>query len=54
MNVKKVALFVVLAYLLGYALVPLYFALGGAKAMPGMLVLGVAYMFIPLVAAAVV
>jgi membrane protease YdiL (CAAX protease family) len=54
MNVKKVALFVALAYLLSYALVPLYFALGGTKAMPGMLVLGIAYMFIPLVAAAVV
>jgi len=54
MNVKKVALFVVLAYLLSYALVPLYFALGGTKAMPGVLALGVAYMFAPLVAAVVV
>jgi uncharacterized protein len=54
MNVKKVALFVVLAYLLSYALVPLYFALGGTKAMPGMLVLGIAYMSIPLAVAVVV
>jgi membrane protease YdiL (CAAX protease family) len=54
MNVKKVALFVVLTYLLSYALVPVYFALGGTKAMPGMLVLGIAYMFIPLVVAVVV
>jgi membrane protease YdiL (CAAX protease family) len=54
MNVKKIALFVVLTYLLSYALVPLYFALGGTKAMPGMLVLGIAYMFIPLVVAVVV
>jgi membrane protease YdiL (CAAX protease family) len=54
MNVKKVALFVALAYLLSYALVPLYFALGGTRAMPGALALGVAYMFVPLVAAVVV
>jgi membrane protease YdiL (CAAX protease family) len=54
MSVKKVALFVVLAYLFGYALVPLYFALGGTKTMPGALVLGIAYMFIPLLVAAIV
>jgi membrane protease YdiL (CAAX protease family) len=54
MNVKKIALFVVLAYLLGYALVPLYFALGGPKALPWSLVLGIAYMFIPLLVAVVV
>src|SRR5262245_54472124 len=54
MNVKKIALFVVLAYLLGYALVPLYFALGGTKALPWSLVLGIAYMFIPLLVAVVV
>jgi membrane protease YdiL (CAAX protease family) len=54
MNVKKIALFVVLAYLLGYALVPLYFALGGTKALPWSLVLGIAYMFFPLLVAVVV
>jgi membrane protease YdiL (CAAX protease family) len=54
MHVQKVALFVVLTYLLSYALVPLYFALGGTKTMPGMLVLGIAYMFIPLGVAVVV
>ena len=32
MNVNKVALFVVLAYLLSYVLVPLYCILGGTKA----------------------
>jgi membrane protease YdiL (CAAX protease family) len=53
-NVKKVALFLVLAYLLSYAIVPLYFALGGTTAMPGSLVLGIAYMFVPLVVAVVV
>ena len=37
---KKIAPFVVLTYLLSYALVPLYFALGGTKAMPGSLILG--------------
>jgi membrane protease YdiL (CAAX protease family) len=54
MNVKKVVLFIALAYLLSYALVPLYFALGGTRALPGVLVLGIAYMFTPLVAAVVV
>jgi len=55
LNVKKVALFVGLTYLLSYALVPLYFALGGTKAMrPGFVVLGTAYMFIPLVVAVIV
>src|SRR5262249_54615978 len=48
-HVKKVALFVVLTYLLSYAFVPLYFALGGTNAMPGALVLGIGYMLIPLV-----
>jgi membrane protease YdiL (CAAX protease family) len=54
MNVKKIALFIVLTYLLAYALVPLYFALGGTKALPGSLVLGITYMFIPLLVAVVV
>ncbi len=53
-NVKKVALFVGLTYLLSYTLVPLYFALGGTRAMPGVLALGIAYMFIPMTVAVVV
>lgn len=55
MNLKKVALFIVLTYLLSYALVPVYLVLGGTKATgPGFLVLGTAYMFIPLSVAVVV
>jgi hypothetical protein len=46
-NVKKVGLFVGLTYLVSYALVPLYFALGGPRTMPGVLALGIAYMFVP-------
>jgi len=54
MNVKKVALFVGLTFLVSYSIVPLYFALGGTKAMPGMLILSVVYMFMPLSVAVVV
>jgi len=54
MNVKKVALFIVLSYLLSCAVVPLYFALGGRNALPWSLVLDIAYMFMPLVAAVAV
>ena len=54
MNVKKVAIFVGLTFLVSYSIVPLYFALGGTKAMPGMLILSVVYMFMPLSVAVVV
>src|SRR5262249_53074594 len=54
MNIKKVALFVGLTFLVSYSIVPLYFALGGTKAMPGMLILSVVYMFMPLSVAVVV
>ena len=54
MNVKKVALFVGVTFLVSYSIVPLYFALGGTKAMPGMLILSVVYMFMPLSVAVVV
>jgi membrane protease YdiL (CAAX protease family) len=53
-NVKKVAIFAGLAYGLSYLLATLYFALGGTETMPGMLALGVAYMFVPLTAAVMV
>src|SRR5262249_42014771 len=51
---KKLTLFGVLTYLVSYALVPLYFGLGGTKALPGSLILGVVYMFIPLLVTVVV
>jgi membrane protease YdiL (CAAX protease family) len=53
-NTKKVILFVGLTYVVSFAAVPLYFAAGGTKAMPGMLILGVGYMFIPMTVAFVV
>jgi uncharacterized protein len=53
-NVKKVALFVGLTYLLSYAFAISYFALGGPKEMPWSLMLGVVYMFFPATVAIVV
>jgi membrane protease YdiL (CAAX protease family) len=53
-NVTKVAWFVGLTYLVSYLFAFSYFALGGTKTMPGALVLGIAFMSIPLLVAVVV
>ena len=53
-NLKKVLLFVGLTFLLSYALVILYLALGGSWIMPGSLIVAIAYMFIPMIVAIVV
>ena len=46
--------FVGLTYLVSYLLVLLYSMLGGTWTMPGALVLGVVYMFVPMTVALVV
>jgi membrane protease YdiL (CAAX protease family) len=53
-NVKKVALFLVLTYALTYLLAISYFRAGGTVEPPGILVVGVIYMFIPALCAVVV
>src|SRR5216683_625117 len=53
-NVKKVALFLVLTYGLTYLLAILYYAAGGTMKMPGVLVIGLVIMFLPMTAAIVV
>jgi len=53
-NVKKVALFLVLTYGLTYLLAILYYAGGGTMKMPGILVIGLVIMFMPMTAAIVV
>src|SRR6516162_6279653 len=50
-NVRKVALFVGLTYLVSYVFAISYFALGGPKELPWGLVVDVVYMFIPLTVA---
>jgi membrane protease YdiL (CAAX protease family) len=50
-NVRKVALFVGLTYLISYVFAISYFGLGGPKEMPWGLVVGVVYMFIPMTVA---
>lgn len=46
-NVKKVVLFIVTTYALTYLLATGYFVAGGTMKLPGVLILGVAYMFVP-------
>jgi uncharacterized protein len=53
-NVKKVAIFVGLTYGLSYLLAALYYIEGGTMKFPGVLVLGLVYMFIPMTSAIVV
>jgi membrane protease YdiL (CAAX protease family) len=53
-NIKKVALFVVLTYGLSYLLAIVYYLGGGTMKPPGILVLGFLYMFVPTTAAIVV
>jgi CAAX protease family protein len=50
-NVKKVATFVGLTYGLSYLLATAYYLGGGTMKMPGVLVLGLVYMFIPMTSA---
>jgi membrane protease YdiL (CAAX protease family) len=53
-NVKKVALFLVLTFALTYLLAICYFQAGGSVEMPGILIFGVIYMFMPALCAVVV
>src|SRR5262245_41707276 len=53
-QVKKVALFLALTYVLTYLLAIVYFQTGGSVEPPGMLIMGVAYMFVPALCAVVV
>src|SRR5262249_18441726 len=46
-NIKKVALFLVLTYALTYLLAIVYFQAGGTVESPGILIVGVTYMFVP-------
>ena len=50
----KAIVFTVLTYLASWLLVGLYFACGGTWTLPGALVLGVVYMFVPLTVAVIV
>lgn len=54
MNLKKIILFVGLTFLVSYLFVFGYLALGGKWTIPGMYLVGVTYMFIPLAVAVVV
>src|SRR5262245_30964982 len=53
-NVKKVALFLGLTYALTYLLAIVYFQAGGTVEPPGILIVGVIYMFVPTLCAIVV
>src|SRR5262245_45913643 len=53
-NGKKVALFLGLTYALTYLLAITYFLAGGTVNPPGILIVGVAYMFMPTLCAVVV
>ena len=53
-NVKKVATLVGLTYGLSYLLATQYYVTGGTMKFPGVLVLGLVYMFIPMTSAIVV
>lgn len=53
-NIKKAVLFIGLTFFFNYLLVALYFVLGGKWVMPGSLIVGMAYMFIPMIIAIVV
>ena len=53
-NIRKSIVFTVLTYFVSYLMVILYLALGGTWTMPGNLIVGVVYMFIPLTVAVIV
>jgi membrane protease YdiL (CAAX protease family) len=53
-NHRKAALFTLLTYAVSYLLAIMYFALGGKWTMPGAIILGVVYMFIPMTVAIVI
>src|SRR5262249_16891018 len=53
-NVRKVALFLGLTYAFTYLLAIVYFQAGGTVRPPGILIFGVAYMFMPALCAVVV
>src|SRR5262249_21570455 len=53
-NVRKVALFLVLTYASTYLLAVSYFRAGGTVESPGILIFGVIYMFMPAFCAVVV
>src|SRR5262245_51229152 len=53
-NKKKVALFLGLTYALTYLLAIIYFRAGGTVEPPGMMIVGVIYMFVPTLCAVIV
>ena len=53
-NIKKAALFVVLTFVVSWAFIGLYLALGGKWAPPGASLVALVYMFMPMVAALIV
>ena len=53
-NIKKAALFTGLTFFLSYLLVILYLVFGGRWVPPGSIIIGTAYMFMPMTAAIVV
>jgi hypothetical protein len=53
-NVRKVALFLGLTYATTYLLAICYFQAGGTVTPPGILIVGVLYMFMPALSAVVV
>jgi membrane protease YdiL (CAAX protease family) len=53
-NIRKSIVFTVLTYFISYLMVILYLSLGGTWTMPGNLIIGVVYMFIPLTVAILV
>lgn len=50
-NMKKVMLFLGLTFSLNYLMVILYLAMGGKWVLPGSAIIGVAYMFVPMLVA---
>ena len=53
-NLRKAAVFTVLTYLASWLFVGLYFTFGGTWTMPGALIVGVIYMFVPMTVALIV
>ena len=53
-NIKKAPVFVGLTFFFNYLFVFLYLALGGKWVMPGSLIVGTAYMFVPMIVAIIV
>ena len=53
-NIQKATIFICLTFLANYLMVTLYLYLGGKWVMPGSIVMGTVYMFIPMIMAIVV